>query len=154
MKKLAVLCLFAVLCVTARAQERDDKKPESEKDRLKLPAEIVINASPAKVKSLFLTEYARHSWQLDNETASSLTFTKRGGIGASMAYGKLSKLQDLVTITETEPGKTLVLLDSGVQAPRAAGATERFNINSDKKNRKLNEDLLQRIKTAAEKPGV
>lgn len=151
MKLFASLCLLAALCLSARAQEQSKKK-NADKDRQKLPVEMFINATPAKLKSLFLAEYARHEWQLEKETASSITFTKRANLAASFAYGRSSRYEDIVTITEQETGKTLVIIDSGVQQPQGGGAFQRFNLNADKKNRKQNEDLLQRVRTSAEKP--
>lgn len=142
--KFATL-FFALACpLLAFAQDK-----ESEKERLKRPAEIKISAPVERIRSIILAEYAQNNWQAEKETASTITFTTRGGLGAVMAYGRGSKLEDIITITNID-GVSLVLIDSGALAPRPGGHFERFNINSDKKSRKLTEALLLRVKEKAE----
>jgi hypothetical protein len=140
--------LLALLLLTFTQSDKESK--QAEKERLKRPAEVTIKAPASKIRPIFLAEYARHGWQLEKETQSSLTFTTRGGVGAALAYGRGAKLEDIVTLIEND-SSTLVMIDCGALAPRPGGHWERFNINSDKKGRKLTEALLQRVKEQAEK---
>lgn len=145
MKLLAILAMLACLPAVALSQH----KPKSEKERLIYPAEITINAPAAKIRSLIMAGYLRDGYQLDSETASSVTFSQRGGLRYAFAYGSMARIQTTLTFVEAD-GVTLVIADMGVLSPNRVGGYERFNRNSDKSSRKALESFLLEIKQAAE----
>ena len=138
MKLLAILAMLACLPAVALSQH----KPKSEKERLIYPAEITINAPAAKIRSLIMAGYLRDGYQLDSETASSVTFSQRGGLRYAFAYGSMARIQTTLTFVEAD-GVTLVIADMGVLSPNRVGGYERFNRNSDKSSRKALESFLK-----------
>ena len=141
-----------LVCLLALVNLAQFDKPEKDKDKLKRPAEITLRANLARVRSVMLADYARDGWQVENDTESTLVFSRVGGPKSIVRflYGPLARTEDRFTLIERD-GAVLVIADLGLMVPADSGPNlERRDWNRDKKARQRIEEYFTSLKEQAE----
>lgn len=152
------LSIILALCLLPTFQAKAEKA--AEKERLKSPARITINAPAADVKALILTESVNSGWRLVNESESRLVLQRTPEstgqrLSLRFAYGGSAgnPPQQEIAYTLAPSGQSVIVIaDVAVVVQRFGGSVERYNWNADKTQRAFTDAFLTRIKKGAEGP--
>lgn len=145
----------------AEAGEKDAKRraKQAEKERLERPAQITINASAERVKSIFVARTASNGATIEEASDYRIVFSKRitgmkGAFAQALlgnAYSEQPKYTATLVLAEIEKGKTLVTLsDIAISVRMALGNVNRVDYTKDKKTRVEADSMLEQLKQAAE----
>ena len=149
-----VLALLSVAAYSYSQKELSKSEKEAEKERLKRPAQVTINAPMKKVRSLLITERVKMGWRLDGETESSVTLSRRSTfqvqLSARMGGGATeARSVDVYVLADTDDG-TLVVADLTVTYQGRRGNNARMDYNRNKDFRRETEAFLGNVKKLAE----
>lgn len=156
---LVLILAFSVQA--AHAQETDKEKIKAEKERLKLaekqekerlkkPPQIEINASSADIGKMLIYIYKAKNYKVD--------FIGKTKIGMSLvmpvvnnqtAAGGSAGYKIIISLDEKD-GKTKVTLNLGILAPDSFGRVLYTSLESDKKSRAELDAILKAVKEKME----
>lgn len=154
--KPVIACLS--LCLLSTLTLAQKKEPDSK------PPEIVINASPDKVKAALASEYLQKEFKVDNESTYQIAFwrnvkspkevyePKHGTLHEYLKrnrYGEAPK--EVITFKLLPDGvNTRVIVDVEISMRRFFGDTVRWSLLPDKNERTRQSEFLKAFKIKLE----
>lgn len=165
MKINILFYLFAVILVftvqTAKAQETDKEKinaekerqksaEKQEKERLKKPPQIEINAPGKGIGELLVNVFKARNYKVDvtgkTKIGMSLIMPQ---VNTQTGAGGIASYKIIISLDEKD-GKTKVTINSAVIAPDGFGRTQYISLDRDKKTRAEIESILAAVKEKIE----
>lgn len=142
----------------ANKAERNRFK-QAEKERLNSPAQVTINASAERVRSLIVARAVTNGTTIEEDTNHKIVFTRRvTGMKGSLtqalignAYSEQPKYTATLVLAEIEKGKTLVTLsDAAISVRMPFGNVNRVDYTKNKNTKAEVQTMFQQIKQLAE----
>jgi hypothetical protein len=137
-------------------KEQKKQAEREEKEALKRPAQIVINAPLEKVNQLLVVAFQSWNYQIDEESPRRLVMSKEvPGIGnkilAGMAVGNGGEARyKLVASFAEVSGMTSITVNFALVSQNAFGKTNYASLDKEKKLRREVDPLLRAVKLKAE----
>lgn len=158
---IAITIIFTFFAQVSNAQEtnKEIKKAEKErqklaekqeKERLKKPAQIEIDASSENIGKLLVNIFKDRNYKVDQSGKRKIGMSLiTQQVNTQTASGGFANHKLIISLDEKD-GKTKVTINIGMLALNAFGKIGYVSLDSDKKSRAEIEDILSAVKKKIE----
>lgn len=165
MKQNIIFCILAAIFVfniqTANAQENGQEKikaekerqklaEKQEKERLKKPPQIEINAPSKGIGELLVNVFKARNYKVDVSSKTKIGMSLiMPQVNNQTPTGGMASYKIVISLDEKD-GKTKVTINPAMIAPDGFGRTQYISLDRDKKTRAEIEAILAAVKEKIE----